>query len=60
MRPPVDPHRSGTRREERLLQEDEIAARAKLRATLTGDVIEDAAKLVTAATTERGARRADG
>lgn len=53
VRPPIDPHRSGTRREERLLDEDEIAARATLRATLTGDVIEDAAKLVTAAATER-------
>jgi transcription termination factor Rho len=49
VRPPIDPHRSGTRREERLLDPEEVAARAEFRATLTGDVIEDATKLVAAA-----------
>ena len=46
VRPPIDPHRSGTRREERLLRPEEIEQRAKFRSTLTGDVVEDATKLV--------------
>jgi len=44
-RPPIDVHRSGTRREERLLDADALAARAEWRATLTGDSVEDGAKL---------------
>ncbi len=46
IRPPIDVHRSGTRREERLLDEPERQRRANWRATLTGDRIEDAASLV--------------
>lgn len=48
VRPAVDVHRSGTRREERLLEPDELEHRAHWRATLTGDVLEDGATLVTA------------
>jgi transcription termination factor Rho len=46
IRPPVDIHRSGTRREERLLEAEESEARRKFRATLTGDAIEDGEALV--------------
>ena len=45
-RPPIDVHRSGTRREERLLDPEVLTARAEWRATLTGDSIEDGAKLM--------------
>ncbi len=45
IRPPVDLHRSGTRREERLLDQAELAERFAWRGELTGDPIEDAAKL---------------
>lgn len=44
--PPVDPHRSGTRREERLLSAPEIERRRLLRADFTGDLCQDALKLV--------------
>jgi transcription termination factor Rho len=43
--PPIDPHRSGTRREERLLDAAEKERRAAFRSTLTGDLLEDATKL---------------
>lgn len=46
IRPPVDVHRSGTRREERLLDAEEAEARRKWRATLTGDAVEDGEALV--------------
>jgi transcription termination factor Rho len=46
IRPPVDVRRSGTRREERLLDADEIEKRRKWRATLTGDVVEDGESLL--------------
>lgn len=46
VRPPIDVHRSGTRREERMLDAAEIERRAAFRRTLAGDVVEDAAKLV--------------
>ncbi len=49
IRPPVDVHRSGTRREERLLDEAEIERRRKWRSELTGDPLEDATKLIEAA-----------
>ncbi len=47
IRPPIDIHRSGTRREERLLTEEVLAERAEWRTTLTGDSVEDGAKLIT-------------
>jgi len=56
VRPPVDLHRSGTRHEERLLEPGELEARRKWRSTLTGDVLEDASKLVALA---KGARESD-
>jgi transcription termination factor Rho len=46
IRPPIDPHRSGTRREERLLDADEMERRRAWRGSLTGDLLEDATKLV--------------
>ncbi len=51
IRPPIDVRRSGTRREERLLSAEEIERRRSFRSTLTGDVVEDAAKLVAEAAT---------
>ena len=44
--PPIDVQRSGTRREERLLKEDELAELRKWRQGLTGDVFEDAQRLM--------------
>lgn len=49
IRPPIDVHRSGTRREERLLTEDERRLRAAWRARLTGDPLEDATTLLSLA-----------
>ena len=49
IRPPVDVHRSGTRREERLLDAEEVERRRKWRASLTGDVVEDGESLIAAA-----------
>lgn len=46
IRPPVDVHRSGTRRGERLLTLEERDDRVRWRASLTGDPIEDGAALV--------------
>jgi transcription termination factor Rho len=56
VRPPIDLHRSGTRHEERLLESGELEVRRKWRSTLTGDVLEDASKLVALA---KGARESD-
>lgn len=44
--PPIDVHRSGNRRPERLLDEPERATYAAWRAALSGDPIEDGAALV--------------
>lgn len=49
VRPPIDLRRSGTRRDERLLDDGEIERRRAFRATLTGDPLEDATKLVAVA-----------
>lgn len=49
IRPPIDIHRSGTRREERLLTDDERRVRAAWRARLTGDPLEDATTLISLA-----------
>ncbi|MBW2253461.1 MAG: hypothetical protein JRI25_02540, partial [Deltaproteobacteria bacterium] len=46
VRPPVDVHRSGTRRVERLLSSDEMDRRTRWRETLTGDPLEDGAAMV--------------
>ncbi|MCB9687139.1 MAG: transcription termination factor Rho [Alphaproteobacteria bacterium] len=46
IRPPIDLRRTGTRREERLLADEEMERRRTFRSTLTGDLVEDAAKLV--------------
>lgn len=46
IRPAIDIPRSGTRRQERLLDPDEQDYRSSWRAKLTGDTIEDAAALV--------------
>jgi transcription termination factor Rho len=46
LRPPIDPHRSQTRREERLLDALEIERRAAFRSQLTGELLEDATKLL--------------
>ncbi len=47
VRPPIDVHRSGTRRDERLITDpEETKQRAQWRATLTGDPVEDGAALV--------------
>jgi transcription termination factor Rho len=51
IRPPVDVHRSGTRREERLVDDEEMERRYTWRSQLTGDAIEDGAKLVALAST---------
>ncbi|MEQ1502631.1 MAG: transcription termination factor Rho, partial [Myxococcota bacterium] len=53
IRPPIDPHRSGTRREERLLDPAEIERRRAWRSTLTGELLEDASKLIGWATGTR-------
>lgn len=45
LRPPIDLHRSGTRREERLLGTEELERRTAWRGTLTGDAVEDARAL---------------
>lgn len=47
IRPPIDVSRSFTLRPERLLQPDELAAMERWRASLTGDAVEDAAALLT-------------
>jgi transcription termination factor Rho len=47
IRPPVDVARSFTLRPERLLSADELAEADRWRANLTGDVVEDAAALLT-------------
>ena len=49
LRPPIDVHHSGTRREERLLETAELQWRQTWRAELTGDPLEDAEKLLEAA-----------
>lgn len=54
VRPPIDLQRSGTRREERLLDPAEVEARRKWRGELTGDPLEDATKLVALASGARG------
>ncbi|MCB9678603.1 MAG: transcription termination factor Rho [Alphaproteobacteria bacterium] len=46
LRPPVVVAKSGTAREDRLLSDDEQKARAKLRATYTGDPFEDAQRVI--------------
>lgn len=46
IRPPIDVTRSGTRREERLLDDKAKQMRAEWRSKLTGDPLEDAAGLV--------------
>ena len=43
--PPIDVHRSGTRREERLLSEEELETRRSWRTKLSGDLLKDAAQL---------------
>jgi len=45
VRPPLDVHRSGTRRPERMLSHDEVALRDRWRASLTGDPLEDGSAL---------------
>lgn len=45
VRPAIDLQRSGTRREERLLDPAEVERRREWRAKLTGDLLEDATKL---------------
>jgi transcription termination factor Rho len=45
VRPPLDVARCGVRRPERLLESAELHARAQFRATLTGDVVEDAVRV---------------
>lgn len=52
IRPPIDLRHSGTRREERLLQADERERRRAFRSTLTGDLLEDAHKLLAFAAEE--------
>ncbi|MEQ1565346.1 MAG: transcription termination factor Rho [Myxococcota bacterium] len=49
VRPPVDPHRSGTLREDRLLDPAEIEYRKAIRNSWTGDLLDDASKLIDAA-----------
>ena len=56
IRPPIDLRRSGTRREERLLESDEIERRRAFRAGLTGDPLEDASKLVALAAQDGAAK----
>jgi transcription termination factor Rho len=46
IRPPIDVHRSGTHRVERLLSPEELDRRTRWRKTLTGDPVEDGAALV--------------
>ncbi|MCO4743505.1 MAG: transcription termination factor Rho [Proteobacteria bacterium] len=46
IRPPLDVHRSGTRRGERLVGPEGTAERARWRASLTGDSVEDGAAVV--------------
>lgn len=45
LRPPIDVHHSGTRREERLLEEAELERRRAWRSTFTGDPLVDAKTL---------------
>jgi transcription termination factor Rho len=52
IRPPIDLRRSGTRREERLLDADEIERRRTFRAGLTGEPLEDATSLLSFAVQE--------
>ncbi len=49
IRPPLDVSRSGTRRQERLLEPEELEERRRWRASLTGDLVEDGAALATLA-----------
>lgn len=49
VRPPIDVQRSGTRRAERLLKDEEQTERAAWRATLSGDPIDDGHALAAAA-----------
>ena len=44
--PPIDLSRSGTRKEERMLEADELERRRLFRGSLTGDLFEDAQKLM--------------
>lgn len=46
VRPAIDVHRSGTRRPERMLSDEEIEHRARWRAALTGDTLKDGVALV--------------
>lgn len=50
IRPPIDLQRSFTLRSERLLTDEERGTMERWRASLTGDAVEDAAALLTAAT----------
>lgn len=59
VRPPVDVHRSGTRRAERLLAPAELELVARFRQALTGDVLEDATALVEFASAGRPAEHSD-
>ena len=52
IRPPIDVHHSGTRREERLLEDAELVHRREWRSALTGDPLEDAEKLLQASRTK--------
>ena len=56
LRPPIDPHRSGTRREERLLTPLEIERRGAFRSELSGELLEDALKLLTWANNTEGVK----
>ena len=58
IRPPIDVSRSFTLRPERLLTVDELAAMDRWRASLTGDTVEDAAALLTWASTPLAAATA--
>lgn len=49
IRPPIDLVRSGTRREERLISDDEQQDRLRWRSKLTGDAVEDASTLMSQA-----------
>jgi transcription termination factor Rho len=46
IRPAIDPHRSGTRRQERLLSPAEIDRRHQFRQEMSGDLVDDALKLL--------------
>ena len=55
IRPPIDVHRSGNRREDRLLTDEEKTERAAWRSTFTADPVEDGAALITLATSTHAA-----